>query len=123
VCSALRAARTPAVLVAACDLPGIDPAVVLALLALAPIEGGPAIVAFQGPDGPEPLLCVYRTALLPELERRIAAGELSLRALVLAQRAALLPIELARSVDPQLRSFHNLNRPADLAATKRAVAP
>jgi molybdopterin-guanine dinucleotide biosynthesis protein A len=123
LCAALRAARTSAVLVAACDLPDIDPAIALALLALAPAGGGAEIVAFTGSDGPEPLLAIYRTSLVPDIESRIAAGRLALRDLVRAHRAALLPLELARSADPQLRSFRNVNRPQDLTAADRAAAP
>ncbi len=55
-----------------------------------------------GPNGPEPLIAIYRKALLPELERRIAAGALALQPLL-------------REIDPQLAALRNVNRPEDLS--------
>ena len=112
--AALAACEACAVLVAACDLPELDPRVALALVALAPAEGGADIVAPVGPTGPEPLFAVYRPALLPELEQRIEAGNLSLRALLDASDTLLLPEEEIRRIDPELRSLRNVNRPQDL---------
>lgn len=115
ICSALRACDASAVLIAACDLPELDPRVVLALLALSPATTGPEIVAACGPDGPEPLLAVYRPELIPELERRIRAGQLSLRALLEDRAALLIPEADLRRLDPELRSIRNANRPEDVA--------
>jgi len=114
VCAALQAARTDAVLVAACDMPEIQPQLVLALLALTPSRGGPEIVVPQGPDGPEPLLAVYRRSLLPTLRTRIAGDQFSLRALIRERDALRVPQTLLRRVDPELRSLRNVNRPEDL---------
>jgi molybdopterin-guanine dinucleotide biosynthesis protein A len=116
IAAALAAAETNAVLVAACDLPEIDPRVLLALLALAPAEGGADIVALLGPRGPEPLLAIYRTRLLPELERRIARGELALQSLLRDANTVFIPEADLRALDPELASLRNLNRPEDLEA-------
>jgi molybdopterin-guanine dinucleotide biosynthesis protein A len=115
VCAALRAARAPAVLVAACDLPELDPAVVLALLALVPAEGGHEIVAPLGPRGPEPLLAVYRRTLLERIEQRIADQKLSLQELIHESHSLLVPAQLLQRIDPTLRSLRNVNRPEDLS--------
>jgi molybdopterin-guanine dinucleotide biosynthesis protein A len=114
VCAALVACRAHAVLVAACDLPELQPSVVLALLALMPAEGGPEIVAPLGPHGPEPLLAVYRRDLLGPVQACIARGELSLQDLIRARRSVLVPAQSLRSIDPELRSLRNVNRPQDL---------
>jgi molybdopterin-guanine dinucleotide biosynthesis protein A len=112
--AALAACEASAVLVAACDLPDLDPRVLLALLALAPVEGGADVVAPLGPRGPEPLLAIYRPRLLPEIERRIAAGDFALQALLRDVDTLLVPESDLRALDPELRSLRNLNRPGDL---------
>ena len=117
VAAALAACEASAVLVAACDLPSVDPRVLLALLALAPAEGGADIVAPLGPRGPEPLLAIYRPRLLPELERRIARGELALQALLRDANTLFVPEADLRALDPELASLRNLNRPEDVAPT------
>jgi molybdopterin-guanine dinucleotide biosynthesis protein A len=114
IAAALAACESSAVLVAACDLPDIDPRVLLALLALVPAEGGADVVAPLGPRGPEPLLAVYRPRLLPELERRIARGELALQSLLRAVNTVFVPEADLRALDPELASLRNLNRPEDL---------
>src|SRR5262249_31295526 len=106
---------SPALLVAACDMPLLSPELLLGLLALVPTHGGPDIVAPLGPNGPEPLLAIYRPRLLPEIERRITTDTLSLRAL-LAQAITLdVPEEDLRAQDPNLDSLRNVNEPKDLA--------
>jgi len=103
IAAALAACEASAVLVGACDLVQLDPRVALALLALAPADGGA-----------EPLLAIYRPRLLPELERRIARGELRLQALLRDVGALFVPEADLRALDPELRSLTNANFPADL---------
>ena len=118
IAAALSACEASAVLVAACDLPEIDPRVLLALLALVPAEGGADVVAPLGPRGPEPLLAIYRPRLLPELERRIARGELALQKLLRDVNTLFVPEADLRALDPTLASLRNLNRPEDLEAPR-----
>jgi molybdopterin-guanine dinucleotide biosynthesis protein A len=118
IAAALAACEASAVLVAACDLPDVDPRVLLALLALVPAEGGADIVAPLGPRGPEPLLAVYRPRLLPELERRIARGELALQALLRDVNTVFVPEADLRALDPELASLRTLNRPEDLEKSR-----
>jgi molybdopterin-guanine dinucleotide biosynthesis protein A len=114
VAAALRACAAEAVLVAACDLPDLHPRFLLALLAHVPASGGPEVVVPRGPRGPEPLIAVYRKALLPELERRIGAGELALQALLRECDAHFVAESLLREIDPELAALRNVNRPEDL---------
>ncbi len=112
--AALRACEAPAVLVVGCDMPLIQPALVYALLALAPCNDDVQIIAPEGPAGPEPLLAIYRKTLLPEIDRRIEGGELALHRLLAAVDTRTIPEAELRALDPELRSFRNLNREADL---------
>ena len=72
-----------------------------------------------GPNGPEPLLAIYRPRLLPELERRIARGELALQTLLREVNTLFVPEQDLRALDPALASLRNLNRPEDLRAETR----
>lgn len=119
VAAALRACTTQAVLVAACDLPDLHPRFLLALLSQVPASGAPEIVAASGPGGPEPLVAVYQRSLLPEIERRIAAGELSLQSLLRDRETRLVPESLLREIDPDLAALRNANRPEDLEPQPR----
>ncbi len=85
----------------------------MALLALVPAQAGHDVVAPLGPGGYEPLLAVYRPRVLPEMERRIEAGELSLQSLLRAVDTLAIPEAELRSIDPELRSLRNVNRPED----------
>jgi molybdopterin-guanine dinucleotide biosynthesis protein A len=114
IAAALAAAEAPWVAVAACDLPFVEPTLLLALCALAPVESDHDVVAPLGPRGPEPLLALYRTRLLPELERRIAARELALRDLLQPPRLLAVPVDELRGLDPTLASLRNVNRAEDL---------
>jgi molybdopterin-guanine dinucleotide biosynthesis protein A len=114
VAAALAACEASGVLVAACDLVHLDARVALALLALAPVEGSADAIAPLGPNGPEPLLAIYRPRLLPELERRIARGELGLQALLREVSTLFIPEADLRALDPTLRSLTNANSPNDL---------
>ena len=93
VIAGLRAAANERCLVVPVDMPRLDRA---ALLALAEAAADVAIPQ----TGPLP--GAYRRAVLPELERRLAAGELSLRGL--EARVVMLPPEV----------LVNVNTPEDL---------
>jgi molybdopterin-guanine dinucleotide biosynthesis protein A len=116
LCAALRACEAPAVLVTACDMPLLSRELLLGLLALVPTQGGSDVVAPLGPNGPEPLLAVYRPRLVPEIERRIAADQLSLRDLLAGVDTLFVPEPDLRALDPALDSLRNANTPADLHA-------
>jgi molybdopterin-guanine dinucleotide biosynthesis protein A len=91
------ACRASAVLVAAADLPEIQPRLLLALLALTPTGDATDVVVPMGPDGPEPLLAVYRPALVSTIERRVGRGDLSLAGLLGEVRTLEVPAESLRA--------------------------
>jgi molybdopterin-guanine dinucleotide biosynthesis protein A len=96
--AALAACEASAVLVAACDLPDVDPRVLLALLALGLVAAGADVVAPLGPRGPEPLLAIYRPRLLPRSSG--ASRGASCAAVAAARRRrALQPEEDLRALD------------------------
>jgi molybdopterin-guanine dinucleotide biosynthesis protein A len=112
--AALRACDVSGTLVTACDLPEIDPRLILALLAAWPVSGAPDILAPSSARGPEPLLAIYHPRLIPELEERIEAGRFSLQALLRDVRTRVISADTLRQLEPRLGTFRNVNRPDEL---------
>jgi molybdopterin-guanine dinucleotide biosynthesis protein A len=62
VITALAWCPAPLCLVLACDLPHLDPGDLRRLVAALDADRRAAVAALGGPDGPEPLVAVWRTA-------------------------------------------------------------
>lgn len=105
---AASACGLPQVVVVACDMPHLTPAL---LMALREHPSHAAVVAARrGPDAPwEPLLARYRTALvLPAVDAALAAGERSFQRLL--QRVSVSELRA-----PGLeRALHDWDRPEDV---------
>ncbi|WP_264357644.1 bifunctional molybdenum cofactor guanylyltransferase MobA/molybdopterin-guanine dinucleotide biosynthesis adaptor protein MobB [Chlorobaculum tepidum] len=112
--SAQRHAPGAAWLVAACDLPFIDEAVIAALRAgRHPFRFG---TAFAGSDGrPEPLLAIYEPKSRRRLLERHASGNDSLRAFLMNSRVQF--------IEPNDASkLRNVNDPAAMDDALRAIS-
>lgn len=103
------------VVVAACDLPGVDPASITALLVAAGDNPQALLVVAADADGRAHLLGVWRTAAAEQLAALVDAGQRSYRSAVAAFGAVLVVVDPA-SVD-------NVNTPSDLVAAQRGVGP
>ncbi len=110
--SVLKAATAP-VLVAACDMPGLD-AEAFRSLAAAWKPGMRGLVA-RNADGWHPLLGIYSQELLPEIERRLGAGQRAVHRLV--EDEGLLPWAGAKAA-----WLANVNTPAEWEAWKRLMS-
>lgn len=114
--AALKAAHGELVVVAACDMPWIAPAVLQLLLDQARAHSEALVVALRTHRGPEPLLAVYRRQALPDVTALLDAGTRRMHDVL----AALAPLEVGpatwRRADPSGRSPLNLNVPEDLAS-------
>lgn len=110
------AAHQPWVWVVGCDLPDVEPALGRFLLDLAP--GFEAVV--PKPNGePEGVCALYDRNLALAIQSQLEAGEHSLKALMARSRVRLVPASALRTVDPELRSFRNVNTTADYEAWLR----
>ena len=113
----MLAARGPWVWVVACDLPDVNPGLAALLCGLA--DDVDAVVPRI--DGePQGVCALYERALASRIEGLLDAGERRVSALLSASTVRYVTPEELRAVDPELRSFRNLNTPADYEAWLRS---
>lgn len=112
--SALHASTTDWVLAVACDMPLINPELVRRLLA--DCSEDLDYVMPQLSTGPQPMLACYRKSCLGSLQQRLQQKDLRLHGLLedTSLRGVLVKEAELMAIDPQLRSFLNINTPADL---------
>ncbi|HII76228.1 MAG TPA: molybdenum cofactor guanylyltransferase [Methanolinea sp.] len=104
------AAKGDALFVCACDMPCVSTQVVESLFSL--LEGYDAVIPQWATDMIEPLHAVYRrSALLSALESH---ESLSLRRMVKGIRTRYVDVAGIRELDPELRTFININKIEDL---------
>jgi FdhD protein len=118
--TALKEAPDEWVLAVAADMPYVSSAVVHALWDAR--DGADAVLPVT-PDGPEPLLALYSRACLPAARKVLATGRRRLVAMFAELNVVEVPVESLRSVDPELRSFLNVNTPEQLAEVRDEHAP
>ena len=108
-----QAAGYPLVWVVACDLPDVVPGVGALLRQAA--DGVDAAVPLIGGE-PEGVCAVYRATLAQTIGQLLARGDRSVKSLLDAVAVRYVEEDLLRRVDPELRSFRNLNTPDDYEA-------
>jgi molybdopterin-guanine dinucleotide biosynthesis protein A len=113
VLTALFYARTPWVLVAAVDNPFLAPSLLAELAARAGHTSRPAIVC-RSPGGLEPFPGVYAVRLIPALRDFLQTDRRPTRFLDVCRPQIISESEV-QALDPDSRSFFNLNTPQDLA--------
>jgi molybdopterin-guanine dinucleotide biosynthesis protein A len=106
------------VFAAAADMPWINPAAIRLVLDRA-ASGDIAIPDVEGQL--QPMHAVYSKACLPPLRALVEAGTLKVQDLCNCPelRVHRIPQSAFTAVDPELRSFFNINTPDDLARAKK----
>lgn len=112
--SVMLVAQSDWVLLAPCDIPFLQVALLQALVQTAQKGKSDAVVC-QSSRGLEPLPGLFHRRLQPSLEAQVQKGAVPVRALLAAGRTTVLPPEECRHYDPLERSFFNINTPQDLA--------
>ena len=113
IATGVGAAAHDRVLVAACDMPFLRPDVWRLLLARA--VDADAVVPKIGGEY-ETLHALYAKACLGPMERSLASGRLRVISFFADVRVREVAEADLRAVDPELRSFTNVNTPDELAA-------
>jgi len=108
--SGLSAMQAPRALVVAVDMPFIQPALVSFLLSQPPTD---ALLVPVVKHVPQVLLAIYPRTVLPLIEERIRRGRRDPRSLLELASVEYVEEEQLRLVDPELRSFVNVNTPED----------
>ncbi|HTY55077.1 MAG TPA: molybdenum cofactor guanylyltransferase [Candidatus Binataceae bacterium] len=115
----LRAARYDPVFACSCDLPMLNAALAAWLCSII-TEKNDAVIPIVS-ERLQVLHAVYRKRCTSALDTMLASGEKSLRALApLLDVRAVVESDM-RQIDPELRSFFNLNTPDDYAAAVELV--
>jgi molybdopterin-guanine dinucleotide biosynthesis protein A len=112
----LATVRHAGVVCVAGDMPFVAPQLLELLRDHAPAAA--ALVPRVGGRA-EPLLARWGAACLPVVAARLAAGQRAVHAIFDAVATAWLDEPALRAVDPDLRSFTNVNTPEDLARARR----
>jgi len=108
--AALRNASHPSVLVVACDMPRLQPALLAGLLD-DPL--GDVVIPRPGSFF-EPMPAVYRRSCLPAIEAILLQGSARVPAFFPAVHLSIWNAERLGRLDPELESLANWNSPADL---------
>jgi molybdopterin-guanine dinucleotide biosynthesis protein A len=106
----LAAANHRHVWVVGCDLPDVEPALGGLLLALA--DDYEAVVPRPDQE-PQGVCALYLRDLAPRIAALLETGERSIKRLLDRSIVRYVASDELRTVDPELRSFRNINTPAD----------
>lgn len=114
--AALSCVATPFIFVAACDMPYLDPALIIHLCSLAP--GYDAVIPVTA-SGLEPLHGVYGQTALPMISAALAGGTRKLQLILTDLKVRAVSETEMLAVSPSaLQSFSNINTVDDLPITK-----
>jgi molybdopterin-guanine dinucleotide biosynthesis protein A len=115
----LDAAREEHSLVVACDMPLLSLPLLRHLLAKP--RDFDVLMPRLSDDQVEPLHALYSKACLEQIRRQLVAGHHRIISFLGDVRVRYVEEAELRRLDPELRSFFNVNTPADLAALPRLL--
>ena len=115
ITTGVGAAAHERVLIAACDMPFLQPAVFRLLVERS--QDHDVVMPKVGDDF-EALHALYTKACLPAMERALGAGKMRIISFFDDVRVLTLGEDELRRVDPDLRSFTNVNTPEELEAVR-----
>lgn len=99
--------------VTGCDMPGVAPHLIAELYRLA--RGADCALRCDEAGQVQPLGGFYSTRALPKIERLVAEERFRITEALDELKTHVMPFETVARLDPELRSFWNVNTPDDLA--------
>ncbi len=114
----LQAASCDLMLAVGCDMPFLNPDLLRALVAWA--EGYDVVALRQG-EQVETLHAVYRRTCLGPMEEAIRAGQRRIISFFPHVRVRYISPEEILPLDPELRSFRNINTPEEWEAARKEL--
>ncbi len=117
----LKQATTSCSFVVACDMPFLDPAAVRSFVES---KGDADVMMAKLDQGLQPMHAVYSKRCIPAIEAMIQKRDLKIQRLAdePTLRVHLVPAADLRNIDPEGRSFLNVNTPADLRAARALLS-
>lgn len=112
--AALSTIDEPRAFIAGCDMPLLAPQLIRFLCTLAEEEDWDVVLPWLS-TGPEPLCAVYSQSTLPVIEKNLKQRNCKLTDILAELRVRRVGEPELLSVVPDLTTFHNINRPEDLA--------
>ena len=112
--------KTPYAFFSACDTPFLKKELVEILVEQ--IEQKIDIIMPETTAGFEPLCAIYSKRCLKPAEDHLKANKLKIQWAFRSNRIKHIPENQLRTVDPELRSFFNINTPQDLARAEAMIA-
>ena len=113
--SGLLACPTPYALAVACDAPFLAPALLNALIVRRQPD---AMTLPETERGPQPMPGLYPTTIASEIASLLEGGRAAMRDLTATAQVELLTIDEVRTLDPDGRSFRDMDTPEDLTAAQ-----
>jgi molybdenum cofactor guanylyltransferase len=110
--SGLSAINTTHALVVAVDLPCVQPAL-LSFLLSQPLPDDTLLIPLVD-NIPQVLLALYPRSILPLVKKQLLQGRRDVRGLLEVAPVQFVEEVQLRQIDPQLRSFMNINTPEEL---------
>jgi len=114
----LLAAITERIFVVACDMPFLQPEVVQKIWTTDDAVG---IVVPQWRKQYQPLCATYRKICLPQIASLIHQKNFKLENLFSKETIKVISMKEIEAIDPQGKSFININRPKDLEMAQRIM--
>jgi molybdopterin-guanine dinucleotide biosynthesis protein A len=113
----LRWAKTPYVFMVACDMPFLVPRVVEYMVEA---RHGADTVMANLKNGLQPMHAVYGQACLPVIEQMVKSGDFAIHHIAACPslRVRLVTGDELEMIDPDGRSFMNVNTPTDLEVAR-----
>jgi len=116
----LTYATNPQVFAVACDMPFLNPAVIERVCELSSSKD---VTMVRLSHGFQPMHSVYSKQCLPVLHNMINADQLRIQDLLSENelKKEILEQETIQDIDPQFKSFLNVNTPADLEVAEKLI--
>lgn len=112
----LMAAAHDLILAVGCDMPFLSPDLLRAFVVWA--DGFDAVILRRG-EWVDPLHAVYRRTCLAPMEAAVRAGQRRIVSFFPQVRVRSVTAEDVSAIDPDLRSFRNINTPQEWLAARR----
>lgn len=116
--TALFYAKSPRVLIVACDMPFIKPALIELLIERSSLS---EVVVPCSSRGPEPLMAIYNRSCLKPIQESLEKGEKRIVSFFEAVKVHFILPEEVSKVDPEGISFFNINTEEDLKKAQEMI--